>query len=100
RPERVVVIGLASGITAGAVTVLPGLGTLEVAELEPAIHDAARIFDDHNHHVLDNPKVTIVWNDGRNHLLRQPPGTYDLVVSEPSNPYLSGVANLFTREFW
>jgi spermidine synthase len=100
RPEDVVVIGLASGITAGAASLLPGLGTLEVAELEPAIYEAARFFDEHNHGVLDHPKVELVWNDGRNHLLRARPGTYDLVISEPSNPYLSGVANLFTKEFW
>ena len=50
--------------------------------------------------MLTNPRVRIVINDGRNHLLRAAAGTYDLVVSEPSNPYLSGVANLFTREFW
>lgn len=100
RPERVAVVGLASGITAGAATLLPGLGRLEVVELEPAMVDAARFFDGFNHGVLDHPRVTLVWNDGRNHLLRAPPGTYDLVISEPSNPYLSGVANLFTKEFW
>jgi spermidine synthase len=100
HPDRVLVIGLASGITAGEVAQLPDLGRLEVAELEPAVVRAARLFEDDNHHVLDDPKVEIVVNDGRNHLLRTPPGTYDLVISEPSNPYLSGVANLFTREFW
>ncbi|MEQ1507855.1 MAG: hypothetical protein ABMB14_36845, partial [Myxococcota bacterium] len=100
RPDPVLVIGLASGITAGAATRIPGIGGIEVVELEPAVVRAARLFDDYNHRVLDDPRVTVVVNDGRNHLLRAAPGTYPLVISEPSNPYLSGVANLFTREFW
>lgn len=100
RPDRVLVIGLASGITAGAVSLLPEVRSLEIAEIEPAILGAARLFDPYNHQVLDDPRVRVITNDGRNHLLRAPPGAYDLVISEPSNPYLSGVANLFTQEFW
>jgi spermidine synthase len=98
--DRALVIGLASGITAGALTTVPTLRQLEVAELEAAVVEASALFREHNHDLLANPRVTVVANDGRNHLLRAPPGTYDLVVSEPSNPYLSGVANLFTEEFW
>lgn len=100
HPDEVLVIGLASGITAGSLTLLPNLGRLQVAELEPSIVEAAAAFTPWNHGVLTDPRVTVVINDGRNHLLRAAPGTWDLVVSEPSNPYLSGVANLFTREFW
>ncbi|MEZ4235504.1 MAG: hypothetical protein R3F59_04945 [Myxococcota bacterium] len=100
HPQRALVIGLASGITAGAVTQLPGLDDVEVVELEPAVVGGARVFREHNHDVVDGGRARIVVNDGRNHLLRAAPGTYDLVVSEPSNPYLSGVANLFTQEFW
>jgi spermidine synthase len=99
-PRRALVVGLASGITAGAVTLLPEIEEIEVVELEPAGVEAAKLFAEHNHGVVGHERVRIVVNDGRNHLLRAAPGSYDLVVSEPSNPYLSGVANLFTREFW
>ncbi|MEQ1565651.1 MAG: hypothetical protein ABMA64_08440, partial [Myxococcota bacterium] len=98
--RRALVIGLASGITAGSLTTLPDVRSIEVAELEPAVVRAARLFSEYNHDLLNHPRVEVVVNDGRNHLLRAAPGTYDLVVSEPSNPYLSGVANLFTAEFW
>ncbi len=98
--DDVLVIGLASGITAGATSLLPDLGQLEVVELEPAIFEAARFFEETNHGVLDDRRVQLIANDGRNHVLRAGPATWDLVVSEPPNPYLSGVANLFTREFW
>jgi spermidine synthase len=97
--DDVLVIGLASGITAGAVTLVPEVQRLEVAELEPAIVDAARLFDPWNHGVLDDPRTHLVLNDGRNHVLLAPPGRWDVVVSEPSNPWLTGVSNLFTEEF-
>jgi spermidine synthase len=42
----------------------------------------------------------MIGNDGRNHLLLTPEQHYDVIVSEPSNPWISGVSNLFTREFW
>ena len=73
---------------------------IEVVELEPAILKAARFFDEHNNRILDDQRTRIVANDGRNHLLLAAPGTFDVIVSEPSNPWISGVSNLFTREFF
>ncbi len=98
-PEDVLVIGLASGITAGAVSVVDELGQMEIVELEPATIRAARFFDEHNHQILDDPRVEVVVNDGRNHVLLAEPESYDLIISEPSNPWISGVSNLFTQEF-
>jgi spermidine synthase len=102
RPEAqdVVVVGLASGITAGSAALQPGPSIIEVAELEPAIERASRLFDEHNNRPLDDTRVRLIKNDGRNHILLQPPGRYDIVINEPSNPWISGVSNLFTREFW
>jgi spermidine synthase len=99
EPRQVLVIGLASGITAGSVTRVEAVRHLDVVELEPAIEEAARYFDAQNHAVLDDPRTRLWFNDGRNHLLLAAPGSYDVVVSEPSNPWISGVSNLFTREF-
>ncbi len=98
-PREVLVIGLASGITAGAVTRVESVERIEVVELEPAIEEAARFFDAQNHGVLDDPRVELVYNDARNHLLLAAPGSYDIIISEPSNPWISGVSNLFTEEF-
>ncbi|HHO52087.1 MAG TPA: hypothetical protein ENK18_14700 [Deltaproteobacteria bacterium] len=99
-PAEGLVIGLASGVTAGAAAQAPGVQRLQVVELEPAIFEAARFFDAENFGVLDDPRVELVANDGRNHVLRAPPGRWGWVVSQPPNPYLSGVANLFTHDFW
>ena len=99
-PARVLVIGLASGITAGAVVQHQAPATIDLVELEPAIVAASHIFDDYNNRPLEDPRLKLHLNDGRNHLTLAPEGTYDLVVAEPSNPWLSGVSNLFTREFF
>lgn len=98
-PEDILIIGLASGISAGVASLVPAVETLEISEIEPAVTRAARYFDAWNHGVLSDPRVRVVHNDARNHLLLARPGAYDVVVSEPSNPWISGVSNLFTREF-
>ncbi|MEN0062558.1 MAG: fused MFS/spermidine synthase [Myxococcota bacterium] len=99
-PDDVLVIGLASGITAGALSLVDDVERLDIVELEPAIEAAAREFSTYNHAVLDDPRVNLVFNDGRNHILLTEPGTYDVIVSEPSNPWITGVSNLFTRDFF
>ena len=108
--EDVLVIGLASGITAGAATThcnpdanghcQVGRKGLEIVEIEPTIERASRFFDAANNRPLDDERVTLFFEDGRNHVLRQPDGRYDIIINEPPNPWLSGVANLFTAEFY
>ena len=100
EPDKVLVIGLASGITAGSVTLHSAANSIDIVELEPAVVAASHLFDDVNNQPLEDPRVQLIANDGRNHLTLTPDGTYDLVVSEPSNPWLTGVSNLFTQEFF
>ncbi|MBA2320161.1 MAG: hypothetical protein H0V89_03310, partial [Deltaproteobacteria bacterium] len=99
KPDDVLVIGLASGITAGAVTLIPDVKRLEVVELEPAIREAAEYFKEYNNNILEDPRMTLIVNDGRNHVYLAPEHSYDVIVSEPPNPWITGVSNLFTREF-
>lgn len=98
-PEDALIIGLASGISAGTVSLSSDVESLGIVEIEPAVERGAAFFSEWNRDVLNDPRVEIIHNDARNHLLLTPPASYDLVVSEPSNPWISGVANLFTREF-
>lgn len=98
--RNVAVIGLASGISLGAVTLHRELTRIDDVEIEPALKKAARYFDLWNHGALLDPRVRVLENDGRNQLVLTPPHTYDVIVSEPSNPWLTGVSNLFTREFF
>jgi spermidine synthase len=96
--RAVLVIGLGSGVTAGAITGYP-LERLDVVEIEPAVVEAARFFGAFNANVLDNPNVHVSIADGRNYLLLAP-RRYDVIVSEPSNPWIGGLASLFTVEMF
>ena len=98
HPPKVALIGYGSGVTAGAVTQYP-IESLEVVELEPAVYEAAHFFDDVNHRPTENPKVRAIVGDGRN-FLSQRRDLYDVIISQPSNPWITGVSNLFTREYF
>lgn len=98
-PEQVLVIGLASGITLGSVTLHPAKN-IDLVELEPAVVAASHQFDKYNRRPLEDPRVHLEVNDARNFLALAHDNTYDLVSSQPSNPWLTGVSNLFTREFF
>jgi spermidine synthase len=96
--EDVLVIGLGSGMTLGAVERYP-VKAVDVVEIEPAVVEASEYFRDFTGDALHDPRVNLIVADGRNHLAltnRQ----YDVVISEPSNPWVSGMANLFTREYF
>ncbi len=97
-PHDVLVVGLASGITVGAVATHP-VDDIRVVEIEPAMVPAARLFDKQNGHVLDDPRVHLSINDARNEL-EFSPATYDVIVSEPSNPWMTVASNLFTEDFF
>lgn len=93
------VLGLGTGMTAGWLASVPGVDRVDVAELEPAITEVARAASRANQDVLGRANVHLFIGDGREFLLTHD-RKYDLLVSEPSNPYRAGVASLFTREFY
>jgi spermidine synthase len=99
EPRRAFVIGLGTGMTAGWLAAVPGMERVDVAELEPSIVEIARAVAPANQHVLSRPNVSLRFGDGREMLLTTK-GQYDLIVSEPSNPYRAGVSALYTREFY
>jgi spermidine synthase len=98
HPERVLVIGLASGITLGGVGKHP-VTSIQAIEIAPAVVQAARAFDEANGGALDDPRLDLVLDDARSRLLVRP-DRFDVITSQPSNPWVAGVSNLFTREFY
>jgi spermidine synthase len=96
-PRDVLVVGLASGITAGSVLTHAEVERVTCVEIEPAVVEASSWFRAWNGVALGDPRLELVVGDGRAHMARHP-GAYDLVISEPSNPWIAGVADLFTRE--
>lgn len=98
RPHTVCVIGLASGVTAGAALLYP-IEQLDVVELSPEVVQASHLFDKINGRPLTDHRAHLIVNDGRNHLALTD-RRYDAILSEPSNPWISGMNSLFTREFF
>ncbi|MBI3948252.1 MAG: fused MFS/spermidine synthase [Armatimonadetes bacterium] len=99
RPRRSLVVGLGTGCSAGWLAHVAGMDRVDVVEMEPAILEVARRCAPVNRDPLANPKVRVVIGDAREVLLTSPE-RYDLIASEPSNPYRAGVASLYTREFY
>ncbi|MCF8035279.1 MAG: fused MFS/spermidine synthase [Desulfobacteraceae bacterium] len=98
EPKDVMVLGLASGITAGQVLHYP-IRDLDVVEINRQAVAAARFFTDWNNNVLSNEKTDIIIQDGMAHL-RFTDKKYDVIISEPSNPWMEGMAALFTKDFF
>ncbi|HKP86475.1 MAG TPA: fused MFS/spermidine synthase, partial [Blastocatellia bacterium] len=100
RPQTddVLLIGLGSGVTLGSVEQFP-VKRVTCVELEPAVVEATRYFEDVNNRPLEDPRLRLVSNDGRNFIYTTDE-KFDVIVSEPSNPWLTGVANLFTLEYF
>ncbi len=92
------IVGFASGVSVGAMLQSP-LESLECVELEPATIDASRYFEHVNNRPLADPRLRLIIDDARTYL-RVKSTRYDVIVSEPSHPWVPGVANLFTREFF
>jgi spermidine synthase len=98
RLGSALIVGFATGVTAGSVLQSP-IGSIDCVEIEPAAVASSHFFEHVNNRPLSDPRLHLVIDDARTYL-RVNPGTYDLIISEPSHPWVPGVANLFTREFF
>jgi len=99
NPQKVLVVGLGSGMTLGAVSIHPEVEHLTVVEIEPKVVGGARTFAEYNHHVLDNPKTRLIYNDGRNFLLTTKE-RYDVITADPIHPWAQGASYLYTKEYF
>ncbi len=99
NPRTGFVLGLGTGMTAGWMAMVPGMDRVDVAELEPAIVEVARLSASVNADALSRKNLHVHLGDGREFLLSGSQ-KYDVIVSEPSNPYRAGIASLFTQEFY
>ncbi len=98
RGAQTAVVGLGSGMTLSAM-LAAGAGPVDVLEFEPAVVEASRFFHEPGRHPLDDPRARLVITDARAHLTYTKK-RYDVIVSEPSNPWMAGVNNLFTLDFY
>ena len=99
QPKSAMVVGLGTGTTAGWLAAVPSIEKVDVVELEPAVKRVAKACAAVNKNLLQSAKLSLLIGDARE-VLQTIRGRYDLIVSEPSNPFRAGIASLFTREFY
>nr|NQU90554.1 hypothetical protein [Bacteroidota bacterium] len=93
------IIGLGSGKTAHVTLMNYNLQELHVVEIEPAVVEASCFFNDYNFNILNDERYALHMGDART-FFQSGAGTYDLIISEPSNPWISGIASLYSAEFY
>lgn len=97
--QSALVVGLGTGSTAGWLAEVESMARVDVVELEPSVVRVAEACGPVNRDVLRNPKVEVILGDGREFLLTTD-RRYDVVFSEPSNPYRAGISSFYTRDFY
>ena len=98
-PRTVGVIGMGSGLSTHIALADPGVTRVDTVEIEPAMVEGARLFGERVQRTFDDPRSHIHIEDAKaffTHHRR----TYDVIISEPSHPWVSGVAGLFSKEFY
>ena len=100
-PTAVLVICFGVGNTLHAASLHPTVNRLEIVDLSRNVLEHAPWFaETSNHHVLEDPRVSVFVNDGRQHLRMTPAQTFDLITPEPPPIALAGVSALYSREFY
>jgi spermidine synthase len=98
--RRVANIGFGTGITAHVLLSSRRFEAVDTVEIEPAVVEAsARHLRRFNARALEDPRSRVYFDDAKTFFSSRP-GRYDVIISEPSNPWVSGVASLFTTEFY
>jgi spermidine synthase len=99
RPYNAAIIGMGSGRTAHHLLSDPLVTSVEIVEIEPEMVRLARGFLPFNRRAYEDPRAKIVIDDAKTYFFVNDK-SYDLIISEPSNPWVSGVSSLFTIEFY
>ena len=99
NPRKILVVGVGAGVTAGSFTVHPEVERIVICEIEPVVPVSARAyFGNENHHVFDDPRATVVFDDAR-HFLQTTTETFDIITSDPIHPWVRGAATLYSLEY-
>lgn len=98
-PKDIAIIGWGSGLTTHTLLGTDGPRIVETIEIERAMYDGARLFGERVSRAYDDPRSVIHIDDARTYFSTGKK-SYDVIVSEPSNPWVSGVSSLFTQQFY
>lgn len=97
--KQVGMIGLGSGMTASVILQDSGVQSLEIVEIEPFISDAAKLMGPKVQNAFTDKRCRIITDDAKAYFSGNGK-KYDIIISEPSNPWVSGVSGLFSKEFF
>jgi len=99
HPKSVLIVGVGAGVTAGALSIHPEIERIVICDIEPLVPISARAyFGNENHHVFDNRKVQLVFDDAR-HFLQTTHEKFDIITSDPIHPWVRGAATLYSEEY-
>lgn len=98
-PRDVALIGWGSGLSAHTILGSDAVRHVDSIEIEPAMYEGAKFFGSRAARAYTDPRSNVVFEDARTYFSAGNK-KYDVIVSEPSNPWVSGVASLFTEEFY
>jgi spermidine synthase len=100
NPKSVLVVGCGAGVTAGSFVVHPSVERIVICEIEPLIPKiVAEYFAEENYGVVKDKKVEIIFDDARHYILTSRE-KFDIITSDPINPWVKGAASLYTREYF
>lgn len=97
--HSVAVIGFGSGMSSHAILASQAVEVVDTIEIEPSMVEGARFFYDKVYRAFDDDRSNIVYEDAKTYFATSAK-SYDMIVAEPSNPWVSGVSSLFTTEFY
>jgi spermidine synthase len=99
HPKSVLIVGVGAGVTAGALSIHPEIERIVICDIEPKVPISARAyFGKENHHVFENPRVQMVFDDAR-HFLQTTHEKFDIITSDPIHPWVRGAATLYSLEY-
>jgi spermidine synthase len=99
NPRSVLIVGVGAGITAGALSIHPEVERIVICEIERMVPASARqYFGSENHHVFDDPRVQLVYDDAR-HYLQTTAERFDVITTDPIHPWVRGAATLYSLEY-
>ena len=99
EPDKILVVGLGSGITARAAALHSSVHQVDIVEISPTMIEASRYFEKDNKDILANPKIHLYLDDVR-HFLQQKNRIYNIIVHEPLQQWTAGTVNLYTKEYY
>ncbi len=100
NPKTALVVGFGAGVTAGSLVVHPEIERIVICEIEPLVPKASgALLASANYSVLDDPRVEVIYDDAR-HYIATTDEQFDIITSDPIDPWMDGAAVLYSVEYY